>query len=99
VAAPQVVVDHSALIAQAMERIRQQRRYPELARRRHIEGTVIVAFRVAADGGVGSLRVKQGVDEMLDQAALEAVRSAAPLPAALSGDGELEVPFQFYLRP
>jgi periplasmic protein TonB len=92
-------VDHGPLRTQAMERIRQQRRYPELARRRHIEGTVSVLFRVAADGAVTGLRVKQSADELLDEAALEAVRAAAPLPAALSQDGELEVLLQFYLRP
>jgi len=92
-------VDHSALRAQAMERITQQRRYPELARRRRIEGTVIVGFRITPEGGVTGLRIKKGVDELLDQAALEAVQGATPLPGALAADGELEVPFQFSLRP
>jgi protein TonB len=98
VAAPPTI-DFGPLRAQAMERIRQQRRYPELARRRRIEGTVTIGFRVAADGGVTGVRVKRGVDELLDEAALDAVRAAAPLPAALSRDGELEVLLQFYLRP
>jgi len=92
-------IDLGPLRAQAMERIRQQRRYPELARRRHLEGTVTVLFRVAADGAVTGVHIKQGVDELLDDAAMEAVRAASPLPAALSQVGEIEVPMQFYLRP
>jgi protein TonB len=81
----------------ALERIRAHRRYPELARRRGLEGTVTLTFTVAADGSVGGLRVKRGVDPMLDDAALEAVREAAPLPAAL-GFVEVELDFRLDQR-
>jgi protein TonB len=92
-------VDHRALLGEAMERIRQHRRYPELARRRRLEGTVVVAFRVGEKGEVTNARVKRGVDEILDEAALDAVIKAAPLPAPLATDGELEVDLHFTLQP
>ena len=91
--------DHRSLLAEAMERIRQHRRYPELARRRHLEGTVVVAFRVGENGSIENAHVKRGVDEMLDQAALDAVRESSPLPSPLASDGELEVDLHFSLQP
>src|SRR5439155_7984298 len=38
--------------AEILERIRAHRRYPELVRRRGVEGTVGLAFRVRGDGSV-----------------------------------------------
>ena len=60
-------------------RIVQHRRYPALARRRGIEGTVRLSLAVRADGSV-DVFVVRGADPMLDEAAREAVLAAAPLP-------------------
>ena len=51
------------------------RSYPRQARRRRQEGTVVVGFRVLADGTIGELEVRSssGVGA-LDEAALAAVR-------------------------
>ncbi|HEX2573520.1 MAG TPA: energy transducer TonB [Polyangia bacterium] len=61
-------------------KIRSHRRYPELARRRGIEGKVEVSFRILPDGQVTELMVRRSADPMLDEAALAAVRAASPLP-------------------
>jgi TonB family protein len=81
------------LIRDLLDRIRAARRYPELARRREVEGTVVVGFSVGRDGRAHDLRVVRGADPLLDQAAREAVERAAPLPV-LDGPVEVDVEFQ-----
>jgi TonB family protein len=85
--------DWSKLIAEAREKIRAQKHYPELSRRRGVEGTVALAFRVRADGSVAELTVRRGADPALDEAAREAVLRAVPLPP-LPGTVEIEVDFR-----
>jgi len=48
--------------------------YPELARRAHVEGAVVLEAVIGADGAVRDVRVLQGAHLLLDPAALEAVR-------------------------
>lgn len=63
-------------------RIEEHKRYPEGARRRHIEGRAKVRFVIHPDGSVGELEVATGSgDPSLDRAALEAVRAASPFPS------------------
>jgi protein TonB len=95
--APIPTVDRSAILKDVLDRIRAARHYPELARRRGIEGVVTIGFRVLADGKVADLRVRRGAAPALDEAALDAVRRAAPLPAALAASGPLEVDLDFRL--
>ena len=66
-------------------RIRQavdeHKHYPRMARRLGLEGRVVVAFTVEADGRLARVRVVESSgSELLDEAALEAVRQAAPFP-------------------
>jgi TonB family protein len=83
--------NRARLLADAVARIRSARRYPELARRREIEGRVRVAFTVAPDGRVERISVKRSADPLLDEAACDAVRRAAPLPPI--GNAEIEIDF------
>jgi protein TonB len=48
--------------------------YPELARRAHIEGVVVLEAIIGVDGSVRDVRVLNGASPLLDPAALEAVR-------------------------
>ena len=48
--------------------------YPEIARRAQIEGTVIVKVLVGPDGSVKDAQILQGVNPMLNKAALNAAR-------------------------
>jgi len=82
--------DRNRLIAQALARIRAERHYPELARRRGIEGTVHIAFVVGTDGHPRNITT-QAADPLLEEAAREAVLRAAPLPPL--GPAELDLDF------
>ncbi len=71
-------------------RIRQaidaHKHYPRMARRLGLEGRVVVSFTVKADGRLAETRViESSGSEILDEAALEAVRQAAPFPPFPAG--------------
>jgi protein TonB len=88
------VSDRAGLIARLLARVRAARRYPELARRRELEGTVRIGFMVAPDGHPLGLRVVHSADPVLDEAARDAVERAAPLPLV---EGPIEVDLEFQL--
>lgn len=48
--------------------------YPELARRAHVEGVVVLEAIIGVDGSVRDARILRGASPLLDPAALEAVR-------------------------
>jgi protein TonB len=58
--------------------------YPEMARKAHVEGLVIVEATIDEHGRVRDARVLRGVP-MLDEAALEAVRQWVYMPTLLNG--------------
>ncbi len=66
--------------------IEQKKHYPLSARQRHLEGRVQLVFTINANGQVSSVRVIQGSRfSMLDDAAVAAVRNAAPFPPPPKG--------------
>jgi protein TonB len=73
--------------------------YPPMARRMAWEGKAVVSFTIIKDGSIKNVMVTRGSGHsMLDQAALDAVKSAAPflLPPVQS---EISIPVQFTLYP
>ena len=89
----------AAIIAQA----KRYRRYPRFARDNGWQGKVDVRMAIGADGAIASLRVARSTGyAILDQQALEMVRSArpqAPIPDALRGKAfGIDVPVIFSLR-
>ena len=75
--------------------------YTEEARRRGIEGDVVLEIVVRADGSVGNVRVVQGLGGGLDQRAVDAVRQWRFSPARRYGtpvDVMVEVAVEFKLR-
>lgn len=63
-------------------KLRRSLRYPSEARRKRIRGEVHVRFTVSRSGSVGSVRLaRSSGSPILDKAALETVRRAAPFPA------------------
>ncbi|MFH0799111.1 MAG: TonB family protein, partial [Pseudomonadota bacterium] len=63
------------------KRINSSKYYPQIARSRRIEGAPRVTFAIGEDGSVKSAGVATSCGEaLLDEAAVEAVRRAAPLP-------------------
>jgi len=75
--------------------------YTDDARRRGIEGDVVLEIVVRRDGSVGDVRVLRGLDRGLDQRAIEAVRQWRFAPAKRHGaavDIVVEVAVGFKLR-
>ena len=59
--------------------------YPEVARQRGVQGTVVIAVTIAKDGTVRDPRVISG-DPLLNKAATEAVRKWRYRPYILKGE-------------
>jgi len=59
--------------------------YPVIAKAAHVEGTVVVEAVISRKGTIESLRVVSG-PQMLQNAALEAIREARYLPFRLNGE-------------
>jgi protein TonB len=76
--------------------------YPPAARRRGIEGRVLLEVRVDPQGHPASVQVADSSgEESLDRAAVEAVRSWRFVPARNGGtpvDGRVRVPIRFRLH-
>ena len=77
--------------------------YPEEARKRRHQGETVVHFIMTRDGVLTAIRISQGSGiAALDQAAVEVLRRASPLPpppAALAGETlELLLPLRYQLR-
>lgn len=80
-------------------RIDDAKRYPMLARRLRLEGTVIVLLRIDATGALLEASARDGAHEALREAAVDAVRQAAPFPRPPAPERtvSVEVPLVFSL--
>lgn len=75
-------------------KLRRALRYPAEAKRQKLRGEVQVSFVVSAGGGVGSIRVvRSSGSPILDRAAIDTVKRAAPFPAIPDGAGRSSWPF------
>lgn len=76
--------------------------YPESARRRGLEGVVVLLVEIDAEGRAASVEIKQGSGHAaLDRAARETVQSWRFRPATRAGhavSAQVEVPIRFGLR-
>ncbi len=78
------------------QRIERAKRYPALARRLGMEGTVHVEFRIARDGSVEGIKVaKSSGYPLLDEASVQAIKRAVPLPIV---PGKIRVPISYLLH-
>jgi len=67
-------------------KIESNKKYPAEARKNGREGQVVVRFVITMDGYISSLEIVKSANHVdLDQAALEAVRNAAPFPMPPTG--------------
>lgn len=81
------------LIGNAIEKAKS---YPMLARKRGIEGTVYVSFRINESGKPGEIEIKKSSGHsILDSATVKVVQKAAPYPHVKS---RVEVPVAYRLR-
>jgi len=68
-------------LAKIWRKINRSKYYPQGAKERGIEGSPRVTFTIAEDGSVGSIKLASSCGEaLLDEAARETIRRAAPLP-------------------
>jgi TonB family protein len=76
--------------------------YPKKARRKGIEGMVIVKFVVDRDGSVGDVTVLRGAHPLLDEEALRVTSSFPPFTAGRQRNKPVKVsytmPFTFSLE-
>lgn len=93
---------HDSWEARVMARLERYRRYPNAARARRQEGITQLRVSVARDGSLLNLALEQSSGfAMLDQAALDTFRRAAPLPkvpADRPAPVELSFPVEFFMR-
>ena len=69
-------------------RLRRALRYPREARRDRLRGTAVVSFTVSRSGSVSGVRLARSSGfAVLDAAARDAVRRAAPFPPIPAGAG------------
>ncbi|WP_431859909.1 energy transducer TonB [Azospirillum sp.] len=92
--------DYAAAVSSRLERFKT---YPRQARLQRQEGTVLVRFRVNAEGGVVSCTIAGGSGyAQLDEEACALVHRAVPLPlppgTGEQGSLELTVPVRFFLN-
>jgi protein TonB len=77
-----------------VSKLRRALRYPAQARAKRLKGEVRVAFTVSANGGVGGIHVVvSSGSPILDKAAVDTVRRAAPFPAIPPEAGRSSWPF------
>jgi protein TonB len=63
-------------------KLRRAKRYPKQALRQRLRGDVHIAFTISANGSVSGIRVlRSSGHPVLDQAAIDMVKRAAPMPA------------------
>lgn len=97
---PPASVDLGPYMRTVWQRIERQKRYPSLARARQVEGDVTLRFLLSPQGSINALKVlhSSGAED-LDQAALQAVRTAAPFPPppGATDDFWMEVTVKFEL--
>jgi len=81
--------DHGKLLGLLHREISRRKRYPFMARRRHVEGTATVGFSLNSAGIVrGAGVVDSSGHGMLDRAAVAAVEGISPFGAAAAYLGE-----------
>ena len=99
-AAPQGVseADKRAAADRFARRVEANKKYPYMAVRRNVQGTVIVNVVLDAAGNLSSVSVGSGVDGTIDNAAITAVRAACPFQHGLNERLSMEVPVRFNLQ-
>ncbi len=91
----------SAEIVGGIDALRERIEYPEEARKRKLEGLVLVDVDITAKGTVKSLSIKKSVHPLLDAAALEAIGGLTFKPAEHKGvtaATKMTIPIKFKLQ-
>ena len=74
--------------------------YPEKAKQEKIQGMVMLKVEINEKGEVGNIYIERGVDKLLDEAAIKAVKATKFTPGILNGKkvkAEVLIPIRFKL--
>ncbi len=88
-------IRHSYL-SSLIKKIERNKSYPRPARRRNLQGDIRVGVTVLCNGGISGLRVSGG-HKLLQEAAANAVRKAAPFASPPGGVG-CPLPVSYSMR-
>lgn len=93
--------DGEALIAAYVDLVRKriegQKRYPGLARSRHVEGTVLALVYLDAAGGVGDVEILDSPSGLLSDPTRQAILAAGPFPPPPGALRRIRVPVRYAL--
>lgn len=84
-----------------MESILKNVVYPEKAREEKLQGKVFVNALIDEDGNVEKVSIEKGVNKLLDDAAMEAIKKVKFTPGELNGKkvkAEVTIPVLFKLN-
>jgi protein TonB len=85
-------VDRNTYFDMVRQRIERHKNYPLTARKRQVQGKVVLRFTLSDRGDLQNVSVvRSSKSSDLDQAAVEAVRSAAPYPPPPRDLGQQEL--------
>jgi len=96
-----IVVEERPELIGGLAALQQAVEYPEFAKKAGIEGTVFVQFIVDENGMVQDAQVTRGVHRLLDEAALDAIRSVRFKPGRQRGRPvkvQMSLPVRFRLN-
>lgn len=88
----------AAYVSRVRAMLARHKQYPALARRRGLEGTVLLHLRIGADGQVESAHAANGAPQLFARSALAAIDRAGRFPAPPRGPLSIEVPIRFELQ-
>ena len=100
--ADQRLIEQTRMTYQAllMRHIEAHKNYPRVARKRKIEGKIIVSFTLLADGQIKNLRLN-GKRSILQKASRNAIQAALPMPrppSEISLPAEIRFVMNYFLR-
>ncbi len=87
--------EHLRIIAQLL---RKNLYYPKRARKRHIEGEVVVVFQLLKNGDIGVVNVKQSSREILNNAAIKTIKKLSGKVPKPPQNITIQIPIQFRLK-
>ncbi len=91
-------IDKSALIRSFMDRIESAKQYPYIARRKRIEGVVLILVHLDKTGSLKGIALKSSSGhEILDRNTIELIKKVTPFRHGYPSDLKIEIPVSYRL--
>jgi protein TonB len=88
----------AAYVELVRKRIESAKRYPALARGRHVEGTVLALIHLGPGGSVNSVEILDSPSGLLSDPTREAIVASGPFPPPPGELRRIRVPVRYALR-